>query len=686
MYENIRDTLIDRVIKETAPVDDKSERFLKKAQKAWKISENYFDNNLKDIMAQRYKMYNSKHLASEKCSEEGNTRSNHYVPKSHEFVKNSVSQVVSAYFLNADLLYLNPESSEDVVACMSSEYFTYLLNKRLKSKNNWWLTFIQMTAQSGFIHNMSIAKVDWDVDKKESIAVPIMLERFRVDPHADPLDPVGSSAFLIHQTEMYVDDLRAKQKEDGWLSVSVEDLQANFVSKAGMAKEEVSDARFIDQIDPRRGSEAVDDELEKVFVNEVILRENGKYYVFFMLGTDKILTKIFTLKEIYPQGLPFVMAPIFPEEMKIYATSPLDHAYPAQRILNEMTNLSMDAAYDSVYGPLMVKSGRGIDVKRVQKRGRDAVFEVKAMDDVSQFNRQTNTMPLKNEIPILMNNFDSVVGGLPNSTVSLEGGETTATGQNMRYRSQSQVINMYLMNYNEKFIEPVLNLMIACERINGLANEKEVSKVFRALNLMDKYTPRLIAAKIDPATFEIDKAFADAEMNLSVNVGMGATSPQMRVEQFLASLNAIGSLAANPGLQNRIDLDEVDKEIMSLNGYKDYKRFMRDTNDEDPRIAEKDGIIQQLQAKLAEKKSPEEVAADVALKNASAQDKIKKLELVDAQVANIKASTVVSKVDAQIKALEGAAGLMARSETAIGADKLLENAGYEDPTPEDPLL
>ncbi len=678
--EGLKDTLVNAV-KQKTDLDSKSDRLFKKSQKAWEISENYLDN-FKDKIIRRYKMYNSEHYTEEKYCEDDYTRNKHYVPKSHEFVKNSVSQVVQAYFLNPEFIYLTPEVTEDVVSGMSAEYFTYVLNKRLKSKNNWWLTFIEMTAQSGFIHNMCIAKVDWDVDGKYSIAVPIMLERLRLDPYADPLDPIGTSAFIIHQTEMYVDDLKAKQKEDGWLPFEVEDLQENFVSSV-TSDDDITTSKFKEGYNPQEGHSAVDPELQKVFIHENIIRENNKYYVFYTLGTSKMLTKVMPIEDVYPQGLPFVMAPLYPEEMKIYATAPLDHAYPAQKLINDYTNSAMDAI-DQVAWPVnIIKANSGFDAKKLKKVGPNSFIEARnPQSDIVQLTKQVQPQALRGEIPFLMNNFDSTVGGLPNSTVSAEGGDTTATGQNMRYRSQSQVINMYLMNYNEKFIEPVIELMLKCEKIFGLKEEKFVQKVFKNTKLLERYSVRLQEAGIDPNSFEIDKEFADADMNLAVNVGMGAVSPQMRIEQFLASLNAIRNIL--PNVQTQLDTKEIIKELMSLNGYKDYNRFF--TTQDDPRIAELQQTVQQLQQQLLQKKTPEEIAAEVALKNAAAQEKNVKSQLNIAQLGKIEAETIATKVNAQKAAIETGKEIAIMPEIAQASDVIMENAGFKDPTPEDPVF
>jgi len=424
-------SLIDAVKNKSSETDDKSDRLLKKSQKAWSKSKSFLDE-YKHKIIRRYKMYNSEHDSSEDYCKEDYQRNKHYVPKSHEFVKNSVAQFVQAYFQNPDFVYLTPEVSEDIVSVMSSEYFTYVINKRLKSKNNWWLTFIQITSQSGFINNTCIAKVDWDVDGKYSIAVPIAIERFRLDPQADPLDPVHTSSFIIHQTEMYIDDLKEKQKESGWLTFEIEDLKSALVN-AESDNEEITAGKFQDGYNTQVGHGEVDLELEKVYVHENIIREGSKYYVFYTLGTTKMLTKVMKLEEVYPQGLPFVFAPIYPEELKIYSTAPFDHAYHAQKLINDYTNITMDAVEMAVFPTTIVRANSGFDIKKFKNVGSNSVVEARdPQRDVLQLTRQVQPQALRTEIPFLMNNFDSVVGGLPNSTVSTEGGETTATGQNMR--------------------------------------------------------------------------------------------------------------------------------------------------------------------------------------------------------------------------------------------------------------
>lgn len=645
---------------------EKESRLFEKSVKAWNISQSYLDT-MKPAIIRRHNMYNSIHDVEEQYADKSYQRNKHYVPKTHEFVKNSVAQVVQAYFLNQDYVYLTPEVTDDIVSVMSAEYFTYIINKRLKNNANW-LTFIQVLAQSGFMHNMCIAKVDWSVEEKQSTLIPISIENFRVDPKCDPLNPVGTSAFLIHRFEMYVDDLKAKQEEDGWLSIDVEDLQGNFVNTES-GTDDIKASRNKTGTVQENGHGSVSNDLEKVYVHENIIRENNKYFVFFTLGTTKMLTKVFPLDELYPTGIPFVMSPIYPEELKVYATSPLDHAYQSQVFINKYTNTVMDAVEQVTWPVTIIKANSGIDPKKFQNVGPNSVVEARnPTQDILQLNKSIAPQSLKNEIPFLMNNYDSTVGGLANSTLSSEGNDSTATSQSMRGRSQSQVINMYLINFNEKVIEVCLHKMVAQEKYFGLKNTKEVEKVFRNLKLLDRFSEKLKTSNIDPSNFEIDKEFADADLLLSVNVGMGAVSPQLRVEQFLASLNALRNLI--PNIESQLDVKEVIKELMSLNGYKEFNRFF--TSQDDPRIGQLEKSIQDLQTKLSQKKSQEEINADIALKMA--------------QKANVEANTVATVVGTQKTALEAANELAINPEIASGADKVMENAGFIDPTPNDPIF
>ena len=72
--------------------------------------------------------------------------------------------------------------------------------------------------------------------------------------------------------------------------------------------------------------------------------------------------------------------------------------------------------------------------------------------------------------------------------------------------------------------------------------------------------------------------FLKQDVLLKVNVGMNATDPVGRVQNLLFGVGSIGQL---PGMEDKLNVDEVAKEVFGLLGYKDGSRFLL-PQDSDP--------------------------------------------------------------------------------------------------------
>jgi hypothetical protein len=93
-------------------------------------------------------------------------------------------------------------------------------------------------------------------------------------------------------------------------------------------------------------------------------------------------------------------------------------------------------------------------------------------------------------------------------------------------------------------------------------------------------------------------------MILKVNVGMGATDPERKLNKFITGISAFSNVIkeAVPGL----DYQEVGKEIFGHMGYADGSRFF---NNQDPQVAlltqqlkQATALAQQLQQQVKDKK------------------------------------------------------------------------------------
>jgi hypothetical protein len=96
-----------------------------------------------------------------------------------------------------------------------------------------------------------------------------------------------------------------------------------------------------------------------------------------------------------------------------------------------------------------------------------------------------------------------------------------------------------------------------------------------------------------------------AELNLTVNVGMGATDPMQKLQKFLAAMNTYVGMLTKP--TPGINMPEVGKEIFGLLGYSDGTRFFNSDNPQvnvlQQQLQQAMQMINQLQTQIKEKQT-----------------------------------------------------------------------------------
>jgi hypothetical protein len=76
---------------------------------------------------------------------------------------------------------------------------------------------------------------------------------------------------------------------------------------------------------------------------------------------------------------------------------------------------------------------------------------------------------------------------------------------------------------------------------------------------------------------EVTDELLDRKLTLSVNVGMGATDPVMKLQRFVYAVMSFANIAKAP--PPGMDLKEIAKEMFGLSGYQDGTRFMIEGQD-----------------------------------------------------------------------------------------------------------
>jgi hypothetical protein len=179
--------------------------------------------------------------------------------------------------------------------------------------------------------------------------------------------------------------------------------------------------------------------------------------------------------------------------------------------------------------------------------------------------------------------FSDLVGNFNPMQVTAQRSGRESTNTMRMLQGPSNLLTEYMLKtYTETFIQPVLRHLVMLEQhyetdmvILALAGQKaEVFKKYGVNQMTD--------------------AVLDKELAVTVNVGMGATDPVVKMQRFVGWVEAFTKICVRP--PPGVDLKEVWKEGCALSGYQDGNRFLMDG--QDPTVANLQKQIMQLQMAL----------------------------------------------------------------------------------------
>jgi hypothetical protein len=118
------------------------------------------------------------------------------------------------------------------------------------------------------------------------------------------------------------------------------------------------------------------------------------------------------------------------------------------------------------------------------------------------------------------------------------------------------------------------------------------------------------------------EALLTKELTIRVNVGLNATDPSVKSQRFIQTIMAGAQLAGVPP-SLIFDLEEVENELFSLNGYGDGKRFLKE--DFLDNIQKHSQAAMQM--KLQEAQIPSQTRLQIARESNMSREKIKAAEI-----------------------------------------------------------
>lgn len=631
---------------------------LQLARDAYTGSTDYFNANIRRAIEDDLRQFQSRHAPDSKYNSDAyRTRSRLYRPKTRSVIRKNEAQAAEAFFSTVDVVNVEPQDEQDELQQASAEIQKALLQYRL-TKTIPWFQIVLGAYQDAQAVGVVVSHQGWLWNEKRKLDTPTIdllpIENFRFDPAASWLDPVGTSPYLIRLIPMYVHDVKQKMVAGRWRKLSDQQLLA-----ATTKYDSTRLLREDNRTDSRDKITAITD-FTTVWVHQVIMRVDDEDVIYYTLGEQYLLTSPEPLVEHYAHGRrPFVVGSCVIETHKPYPSGVSRLTRNTQVEINELANMRVDNVKFAMNKRYFVARNKQVDIRSLTRNVPGSVTLLNNPEtDVKVIDTPDVTRSSYEEQDRLNGDFDDLAGAFSGSSVANNRRlNETVGGLQLLEAPANQMSAYQLKTFVETWVEPVLRQIALLEQ----CYETDA----RILALVGKQSPAFQRFGMNQVTDEL----LEQEMTLTVSVGMGATSPTQKINQLLLAIRSLKEALAD-GVLERYGMDpiEVVKEIFGALGYKDGGRFFKAMGSEsDPRVASLMQQVQQLTAEL-EAKHPRQITEAQA-------------RLLNAQADQVTANKVKVGVEAAYGAMQAAEVIATIPAVAPVADKVMQSAGYQVPTP-----
>lgn len=638
------------------------------ARDAYSASTSYFDASIRQQIEADLRQSQGQHPTGSKyLADKG--RSKLFRPKTRAAIRKNEASAAEAFFSTNDVVKVSAENDNDKTQQASAAVMSELLQYRLTKSIPWFLTLVGAYQDAQTVGVVASYQY-WEYNEKKKLDRPairlIPIENIRFDPGASWTDPVGTSPYLVELIPMYLGAVKARMRtpdartgETKWKLLD----DATIMSATKSYGDTIRMQREGQRMDSKSQQQA-NNNFAIVWVHKNIISVDDDDYVYYTLGCEHLLSDPVPLDQRYFHGRrPYVIGSCVIETHKNYPSSVPRMTRDVQAEINEVANQRIDNVKLAMNKRYFARRNKQVDIRSVTRNVPGSVTLMQDTDDVKVVEFNDVTASSYKEQEVLNLDFDDMAGSFSGSSVqSNRKLNETVGGMKLLDTNANQVSGYQLRTFVETWVEPVLRQLVLLEQFYE-TDETLVGLCGEAAQLVQKFG-------IDTVT----DAMLMNEFTLNVNVGLGATNPTDQVKQFITGMTSLRDMLADGSLMKLgLNVEEVIKELFGKLGYKDGKRFF-DMEDQDPQLKQMQATIDQLQQALDAKMDPKIIDATV--------------RKIDAEIASmgvkdkVQAADAVKKgSEAQFSAMQTAEVIAAVPAVAPIADKLMQAAGYVQPTP-----
>lgn len=576
-----------------APYEDTREvdqpNWIQRARDAFQFSTTYIDSNYRKQWDDSIRAFNSQHPSDSKYNTElFRKRSNLYRPKTRAVIRKNEAAAAAAYFSNLELVSISPMNEAIKEERAAAEVMEQLLKYRLSISIPWFLVMMG-AMQDAQVQGACIAHVYWRylerhddngrLQYKEDTPVVdlVPIENMRIDPSANWMDPINTSPYLIHLIPMYWCDVKDRMnfpdpKGQRW---------KKYPASAAFARGDPTDdstrqARLNSQQDPSQQKREISD-YDIVWIHRHIHRWNGRDWEFYTLASDKLLTRPTPLTDnVWHGERPYVMGRAIIETHKPIPASLPTITRGLQEEANDIQNQRSDNVKFVLNKAYLVKRGKNVDLASLVRNVPGRITLVDDPEkDVQEVSWNDVTQSAYLEQDRIDGDFNDIAGNFSPLQVNTSRTPRESTHTMKMLAAPSNLLTEYMLKtHTETFAQPVLRQLMMLEQ------EYETDLVLLSLAGQKAQIAQRYGMN------EVTDEMLDRQLTLTVNVGMGATDPVMKLQRFVYAVMSFASIAKAP--PPGMDLKEIAKEMFGLSGYQDGTRFM--IEGQDPEVVK---LIQQ---------------------------------------------------------------------------------------------
>jgi hypothetical protein len=576
-------------------------KWSQRAHRAYEDSSDYYDSSLSKSYRDNVAHAQSNHASGSKYNSDAyRQRSKLFRPKTKAFLRQSAASVASGLFSNQDVVDMRGANPNNPLHADAAKLIKALVQHRLDIDIPWFQTVLGANYDAD-VYGICISKTYWDygvhqpepeyrpvfdengepiVDDdgialgEELVQEPVLIsdkpvidlippENLRFDPNADWRDIVGTSPYLIEMMSMYAVDVLQMLSINNpgepiqWIPHDINEIVTIGTRDVDGQQNTVNKERYEGREDPQEMDQA-QEEYKSVWVHLNILKdEQGKDWAFYTLGSKELLSVPMPIEELFINGREVYQIGF--KNVETHKTVPESHVgmfNPVQEEINEICNQRHDNIKLVLNKRYALRRGANIDMSALM---RNVPGGGVLMDDPGADYKIMETPDVTgssySEHDRLSIEGDELLGNFSQASVqSNRSLHETVGGMNLMSSTASAVQELDLRLFVETWVEPVLRNLVT------LVKEYETDEVKIAL-----------AANKANILAEIDDALFMQDLVVKVNVGMGNTNPQQKIERLMTPINTVMQF---PEFAARLKLEEVAKELFAITGLGDGERFV----------------------------------------------------------------------------------------------------------------